>query len=105
MIDVVTSIKFVPGKGSQAREWAKKILAYQKKAGLLSGPIFLLQAETGERSKITFVEQQPSMAKYEETKTKMRADSGRMAIVKEMLDSDWFLGGTRHIYDVLEVVE
>ncbi len=105
MIAVVTSIKIVPGKGAQAREWARKILAYEKKAGLLSGPIFLLRPATGKRIKITFAEHQPSMAKYEETKTKQRPDSGRMAIIKEMLESDWYLGGTRQIYDVLEVVE
>jgi hypothetical protein len=105
MIDVVTTLKVVPGKTrSHAVEWAKKNLEHSKKAGLIDGPLFLLRPETGERNYISFVERHPSMAKYEEAMSKRRADSGWTASVREAMESDWYLGGTRQIYNVIEVI-
>jgi len=105
MIDMVTSIKVVPGKVSQAIEWANRQLAYIKKAGLISISVFLLHPATGEGSAIAFVDRCSSMAEWEERLAKRQADSGWMEIVKELLEADWYLGATRQIYDVLEVVE
>jgi len=105
IIDVVIRIKVAPGKvGSHAVKWASKILAYGKKAGL-GAPGSLLQPRTGDGHEIVFVDRYPSMSEYEEIYRKRRADSGWMAIAKELLESDWYLGLTRRIYDVVEVAE
>ncbi|MEE9474781.1 MAG: hypothetical protein V3V36_03830 [Candidatus Hydrothermarchaeaceae archaeon] len=105
MIDVVIRIKVAPGKvGSHAVKFASKMLAYEKRAGL-SAPGSLLQPMTGDGHEIVFVSRYPSMSEYEENYRKLRADSGWMEIAKEILESDWYLGLTRRIYDVVEVVE
>jgi hypothetical protein len=104
MIDVVYRFKVAPGKVEQALEWASKNRAYLKKAGL-SGTLFLLRPITVEAGEIAFVERLASMSEYEKIRTKRRADSGYMAIAKELQGSDWYLGHANRIYEVVEVVE
>ena len=105
MIDMVSRIKVTPGRvSSHAVKWANKIIEYSKKSGL-GGHLFLLRPATGERNEIAFVDRCSSMAEWEERLAKRQADSGWMEIVKELLEADWYLGATRQIYDVLEVVE
>ena len=105
MIDVVYRIKTAPGKGEQALKWAKKNLEYIKKAGLIAPAVFILQSRSGEMGEITWVDRFSSLAAYEETLKKGQADSGWTANIKELMDSDWFLGLPCQIYDVIEVVE
>ncbi len=72
----------------KALEFAKKILAYEKKAGLNAPTMFLLRPMTGESGEIAFVDRFASMSEYEEMRTNRLADSGRVAILKEVRESD-----------------
>lgn len=100
MIDVVNVMKVAPGKTAQALEWAKKLLAYDKKAGRAAAATSLLRPLTGEMDTIVFVGRYPSMAAFEEMHNRRTADSGWMAILNDR--SDWHLGSTRRIYGVVE---
>ena len=101
MIDVVYGFKVAPGKRAQAKEWAGKLIAYAKKAGL-SGTLFFLRPRTGEINEIAFVFRHSSMAEYEEAVSKRVADSGFLALVKERDESGWSLGYAIRIYEVVE---
>ena len=102
MIDVTVKIKVAPGKENRALEWAKKIMAYTKKAGLLDSPAYVLRPATGELGEFFFLSRYSSMAEYEEAFGKRRADSGWAAIAKEGTESDWYLGQTRRIFEIIE---
>ncbi len=101
MIEAGVQFKVAPGKvSSHAVKWAEKLLAYHKKAGL-GGAWSLLRPMTGGMHEILFTARFPSMAEYEEDFRKQREDSGFMAIVKEMTESDWNLDNRRKIYEVV----
>ena len=92
--------KIVPGNTEAALEWVHRLIANGKKAGLtpsLGGSI--LWPITGETDWIGAAGRFASMAEYEETLGKRRADSGFMALVKELNEADWYLGVERQIYD------
>jgi hypothetical protein len=102
MIHLVTRIKVAPGKtGSHAVEWAKRLLAYENKARF-NAPGWLLRPRTGDGHAIMFVHEYATMAEYDEHHRKQRADPGWREIGKELLESDWYHGITRNIYDVVE---
>ena len=101
MIEVVGRINVAPGKVQQAVEWAKKLIARSKKAGL-RGEGVILRPITGEVAFIAFVGRYASMGEFEELRAKRRADSEWAAIAKEGFDSGWYLGTRRNIYEVVD---
>ena len=105
MIDAVYSMQAAPGKVGQALEWAKNHLKLKVSVQAVQA-ISILQPITGETSEIEWVDRYPSMAAYEETFFKKApADSGWVASFKEMMESDWYLGYTTRILNVVEIVE
>ena len=105
MIDVVYRIKVAPGKAGQALGWAKKHLAYVRKAGLSAQAMSVVQPRTGETDEIAWVDRYPSMAVYEENRHgKGPADSGWVASLKELTEAEWYRGVETTIYDVVDSV-
>ncbi len=106
MVDVVVSMNVDTGGLSKALEWAKKLIAYENKAGLASPEWSLLRPITGDGvHRLVFAERHSTMSEFEELYRKRRADSGWMALIKEMGHSDFYLDNSRQIYDVVESTE
>ncbi len=101
MIEVVGRINVAPGKVQQGVEWAKKLTAFSKNAGI-GGEVYIVRPLTGEVRFFAFVSRYASMAEFEELRNKRRANSGWMAILNEGVESDWYLGTKRNIYEVVE---
>ena len=101
MIMSTVRMIFTPNKATQAVEWARKLMAYSKKAGI-SGDVSLIRPSTGETNSLIWLSRHASMEEREQIHKKRRADSGWVAIVNEGIESDWFIGERRNIYEVLE---
>ena len=101
MIDVVYKRQLAPGMGSQALEWAKKLIGYMKKAGFIE-EAHIIRPLTGEHYGFSFVLPFASMAEYEERRNKWRADSGWTKILREGASSDWYLGNRNTIFERVE---
>ena len=102
MIIVTNRWKTAMGKTEAGLEWAKKVMAYEKKAGLTAPKWWLLRPITGDTHRFTLVGEFASLAEYEEVLAKRSADSGLQAFSKEMRESDWFVGFERQIVNVVE---
>jgi hypothetical protein len=99
MIHVVESISVAIGKTEQALEWMDRMVTHIEKAGLkVSGrKWWVVRPITGEASsRLRVVQQYASIAEWEEVLSKRRADSGYMALVKEMNES-WLVRLDREI--------
>jgi hypothetical protein len=97
MIDAVYSMKAAPGKIGQALEWAKNHLKLKVSVQAVQA-ISILQPITGETSEIVWVDRYPSLAVYEEAEAKKaQDDSGWVASVDKVMESDWYLGHTVRI--------
>ncbi len=101
MIDSIETFKVAPGKYRQAREWGAKMMEYAKK----NFPVWqfsLLQPISGEVEEIVLVVQGPSLSEYEEDRNRRISDPEWEPITKELWESDWFLGFSRRLFDVVE---
>ena len=98
--EVVTQ-RCVPGKTKQGVKWASKIVAYYKKAG--SAKILVLQPTTGQViSEFVLIAHWPSLADLEKEFKRRATDPGWIAIMNEMLESDWHLSATRNLYEIAD---
>ena len=103
MVNVVVRLQVAPGKMRQALEWVQKMRTYSEDAGLFNTPSNLLRPITGESvHELVQTRMFPTMAEFEESYRKQRADTGCVALLSEMGESDWYLGNTRQVYDVIE---
>jgi hypothetical protein len=102
MVLEVIKGQFVPDKAQQAVEWASKVMAYVKKAGLGTNQVSLLQPWTGNVSAFLFVGRYTSISELGDHVSKREADSGLTALLKERDESGWYLATTRTIYNEIE---
>ncbi len=101
MIGHIGTFKLAPGKMPQVLEWTAKVVAYLKKASP-GWQISLLQPITGDVNEIVFVGQGPSLSDFDEILNKRKSDPEWQALMKELRETDWNLGFTRTLYDVIE---
>jgi hypothetical protein len=101
MVAVTVRVKVAPGKASEAADWAGRVVACGKKVNLASAQTSIYRPLTGDTSEIVFVSQYSSVSEFGELVAKRRANSEWMAIVKEGMESSWYLGTTRRIYDIV----
>ena len=105
MVDIVYRIRVAPGKAEQAIDWAKRHFEHGKKAGLLAPAVSILHPTPGETDEIVWRDRYDSMADYEASFFgKAPADSGWAASMKEVMESDWYLGMSTRVYRVVEAV-
>ena len=101
MVTEIYRMKVAPGKVSAARDWASRIWAQSEKAGS-SGTGSVLRSVTGDTNEVVVLVQYASLAEFEESFKKLRADSGWVAIARELRESDWIRESTRQFYETFE---
>ena len=101
MIGMITTFKVAPDKMLQAKEPVVKMEGYQRKTDP-DTQRFLFEPISGELSGIVHVSLYSSLSAFEEVRKKREGDPEWQGILKEIAESEWFLGVTRRIFDVIE---
>jgi hypothetical protein len=87
---------------SEAREWATKLLAHDKKEGLAPKETVMLRPMIGESGSVIFSAPHASMAELEEAIKKRHANSEWMKLIKKGTEADWYLETTSQVFEVFE---
>ena len=102
MIIVTWRFTTTPGGWNKGLEFAKRVMASQKKGGFIPPKWWILRPRTGDNSRFSVVGEFASYAEFEKYAEKRDSDSGYQAQIKEMGESDWFTGVETTINQVIE---
>jgi hypothetical protein len=98
----IATVKIKPGKTPEALEWLAKIAAYIKRANP-GWQVSRLTPTSGDLdNEIVLLNNCPSLSEYDAGAEARREKPEWQALVKEIRESDWFLGLTRRFYRVME---
>ena len=100
MIILTDNFDVVPGKMSEGLDWAKRLRAASKKAGLVGEKRWLLRSIINAQ-RFSIVTQFASLGDYEEQYKNIQ-NSEVQALIKEMGTGGWIAGTDRAISRILE---
>jgi hypothetical protein len=78
------------------------MLARSKKTGLTGSKWWILRPRTGDANRFSIAAEYASMAEFEETSAKRRADSEWKAMADELIGADWYAGIDIRISEVVD---